>query len=152
MLNVPLSRFGWTFVVGFLVASNLNWAVAELVLNPWAIPRLDGFMRTGSEAGTGLMVLKLSIGFMLPLLLAAILTASLGRPTGWFTRGLVVALLVSLASFYGTYTFISGWGNVHWWPLMVTASCDWMTLTAGTLLIAWLQQRGVPTAASRARA
>lgn len=142
MLNVPLSRFTWTFIVGFLVASNLNWAVAELVLNPWAIPRFDGFMRTGSEAGTGLTVLKLSVGFMLPLLLAAVLTASLSRPAGWLARALVTALLVSMASFYGTYTFISGWGNVGWWPLMVTATCDLLTLMAGTVLIAWLQQRG----------
>lgn len=141
MLNVPISRFAWTFLVGFFVASNLNWAVAEFVLNPWAIPRFDGFMRSAGEVGTGWTVLKLSVGFMLPLLLAAILTASLTRPAGWLARGLVAGLLVSIASFHGTYTFISGWGSVPWWPLMVTASCDLVTLGVGTLLIAWLQQR-----------
>jgi hypothetical protein len=50
--------------------------------------------------------------------------------------------MVSLAAFFGTYTFISGWGNVNWWPLMVTAVCDMGSIVPGTLLIAWLQTRG----------
>jgi hypothetical protein len=53
-----------------------------------------------------------------------------------------VVSLVSFAAFFGTYTFISGWGNVNWQPLMVIAVCDTISIVPGILLIAWLQQRG----------
>ena len=64
MLNIPVSRFVWTFLVGFIVTSNLNWAVAELLLNDWAMPRFDGFMRTmdsgGAAATTQLQMLAVA--------------------------------------------------------------------------------------------
>jgi hypothetical protein len=137
MLHSTRARFLWSYLAGFFVASNLNWAVAELLLNPWAIPRMDGFMRM--NAG-GVDIARMTIGFAIPLLVAATLVATLPRPAGWAARSVWAGWLVSLAAFFGTYTFISGWGNVGWWPLMVTAICDTVTLVAGALLIGFLQQ------------
>lgn len=143
MLNISIGRFTWTFIVGYLVTSNLNWAVAEFVLNPWAIPAFDGFMRTLDSGGADPMnIVKMSVGFMGPLFVVAVILAMLERPVGWATRAVFVAVLVSLGAFYGTYTFISGWGHVGWWPLMVTATCDLATMIVGALLIGYLQQRG----------
>ena len=145
MLNISTSRFIWTFVVGFIVTSNLNWAVAELLLNDWAMPRFDGFMRTMESGGADpLNIVRMTVGFMGPLFLLAWLQAALEKPEGWVARAILLGVLVSLGAFYGTYTFISGWGNVNWWPLMVTATCDMVTIVIGALLIGYLQQR--PTA------
>ena len=143
LLQIPLGRFVWTFVVGFVVTSNLNWAVAELLLNDWAMPRFDGFMRTMESGGADpLNIVKMTVGFMGPLFLVALLQAMLSQPAGWAARAVFLGLMVSLGAFYGTYTFISGWGNVNWWPLMVTATCDMVTMVAGGLLIGWLQEGG----------
>jgi hypothetical protein len=137
MLHTTVPRFVLSYLAGFFVASNLNWAVAELFLNPWAIPRFAGFMRM--DAG-GADIARMTVGFAIPLLVAAMLVATLPRPAGWAARSAWSGWLVSLAGFFGTYTFISGWGNVAWTPLMVTAVCDTVTLVAGTLLIGFLQQ------------
>jgi hypothetical protein len=95
----------------------------------------------------GADIARMSIGFAIPLLVAATLTATLARPRGWAARAAWSGWLVGLGAFFGTYTFISGWGNVPWWPLMVTAVCDTGTLIAGTLLIGFIQQRGRPPTA-----
>lgn len=137
MLHSGGPRFLLAYVAAFFVGSNLNWAVAEWWLNPWAIPRLEGFMRM--NAG-GADIARMTIGFALPLLVATTLTATLPRPRGWATRALWSGWLVGLGAFFGTYTFISGWGNVPWWPLMVTAVCDTATLVAGTLLAGFVMQ------------
>jgi hypothetical protein len=139
-LNIPLSRFIWTFIVGFLITSNLNWAVAEFFLNDWAAPEFEGFMRTMESGADPTNIIKMSLGFMGPLLVVAILQAMLTKPSGWAARAVFLGVLVSLGAFYGTYTFISGWGNVNWWPLMVTATCDMVTIVAGALLIGFLQK------------
>jgi hypothetical protein len=139
-LNIPLSRFIWTFIVGFLITSNLNWAVAEFFLNDWATPEFEGFMRTMESGADPTNIIKMSLGFMGPLLVVAILQAMLTKPSGWAARAVFLGVLVSLGAFYGTYTFISGWGNVNWWPLMVTATCDMVTIVAGALLIGFLQK------------
>lgn len=138
MLHSTGPRFVAAWLAGFFLSSNLNWAVAELFLNPWAIPRFDGFMRM--DAG-GADIARMTVGFAIPLLVAAVLVATLPRPSGWLARSVWAGSLVSLGAFFGTYTFISGWGNVPWWPLMVTAVCDTATLVAGTavcgFLMAW---------------
>jgi hypothetical protein len=135
MRHATPSRFVLAYLAAFFVASNLNWAVAELFLNPWAIPRLDGFMRM--DAG-GADIARMTVGFAIPLLVAAILVATSPQPQHWVGRSVRAGMLVSIAAFFGTYTFISGWGNVPWWPLMVTALCDTVTLVAGTLLCGFL--------------
>lgn len=140
MLNIPLSRFIWTFIVGFLITSNLNWGIAEFVLNDWAIPRFDGFMRTMEGGADPVNITKMSLGFMGPLLVVALLQAMMDKPAGWVARAIFLSVLVSLGAFYGTYTFISGWGNVNWWPLMVTATCDLVSIMFGALLIGFLQK------------
>jgi len=142
MLNITTGRFIWTFVVGFLICSNLNWGIAEFFLNDWSTPRFDGFLRTGSAAGTGANIAKMTLGFMLPLFVSAWWFSTTNKPAHWVARALYTSTMVSLAAFFGTYTFISGWGNVNWWPLMVTAVCDTGSIIPGTLLIGWLQQRG----------
>jgi len=143
MLNISAGRFTWTFVVGFLITSNINWGIAAFLLNDWAMPRFDGFMRTmdtgGGDVGN---IVKMMIGFGIPLFVTAWLQASLPRPASWLPRALVTATLVSFAAFYGTYTFISGWGNVNWWPLMVTATCDWVSIAIGAVIIGYLQKGG----------
>ena len=145
MLNIPVSRFIWTFIVGFLVTSNLNWAVATLVLNDWAMPQFDGFMRTMETGGADPWnIVRMTVGFMGPLFVVAWLQASLTSPENWAKRAVFLGVLISLGAFYGTYTFISGWGNVNWWPLMVTATCDMVTIVAGALLIGFMQRGRQP--------
>jgi hypothetical protein len=140
MLSISTGRFIWTFMVGFIVTSQLNWGVAAFFLNDWAMPAFDGFMRT-SESGAGqpVNIARMALGFMGPLFVVALLQAMLKTPKGWVARAIFLSAIVSLGAFYGTYTFIAGWGNVNWWPLMVTATCDTVTITAGALLIGYLQ-------------
>jgi hypothetical protein len=129
-----------TFLVGYLVASQLNWAFAELVLNDWIAPRLPGFMRTGDDAATGAAIARMSLGFMAPLLVIAILQAAMVRPTSWIVRALSLSMLISLAAYYGTYTFLSGWGTLDWWTMMVVATADAGCMVVGALVIGFLQQ------------
>ena len=140
LLSVGIPRFIGSFIVGYLIASQLNWGIAEFFLNDWAAPRLDEFMRTGSMAASPASIAKLSFGFMIPLFVIAFLQATMIRPTSWVAKALFVATLISLASFYGTYTFISGWGNVNWTPLMLIATADLLCMIVGALVIGFLQQ------------
>jgi hypothetical protein len=142
MLNVTMGRFVWTFLVGYLACSMLNWGFAEFFLNGWASPRLDGFMRSGSIAASGANISKMSFGFMIPLFVSAWWFSTTSKPESWVKRAIYTGSLVSLAAFFGTYTFISGWGNVNWWPLMVTAVCDAGSIIPGTLIIGGLQTLG----------
>lgn len=118
---------------GFVVSSGLNWAIAAYVLNPWAEPLFDGFLRSGGQAG-GAAILRMSVGFMVPLAVVCALTMVLPRPGDWRGRALVATGLVGLAGFFGTYTFLSGWGNVAWWPLMGAALADTVSLLVGALV------------------
>ena len=141
MLNISIGRFAWTFVVVFFFTSGLNWGIAEFLLNDWAMPRFDGFMRTMESGGADPMnITRMTLGFMGPLLVTNLLQSMLDRPAGWLTRAFVVGFLVSLAAFYGTYTFISGWGNVNWWPLMITATCDMWSIIFGAVFFGFLQR------------
>ena len=142
MLTISWKRFWLSFLIGFLITSQLNWAVAELILNPWAMPAFEGFMRT-AETTSGIHILKMVFGFMLPVFVTAWFMATLQQPQGWLNRALLVSLLVSLSSFFGVYTFVAGWGNVLWFPLMVTALCDTVTLMIGAVIIGYLQSRAM---------
>jgi hypothetical protein len=140
LLHTTPGRFAWTLLVAFLLSSNLNWALAELLLNPWAMPLFDGFMREGENAARGINIVRMTVGFLLPQFVAAYLWAALPRPGGWAARAALAALLVGLAAFFGTYTFLSGWGNVNWYPLMGAAVADTTCVLIGTLLAALLQR------------
>jgi hypothetical protein len=129
------------FLTAYIVASQLNWGIAEFVLNDWAAPRLDGFLRSGKMAASPASITKLTVGFMIPLLVIAILQSMLTRPASWVSRALLVSLLVSSAAFYGTYTFISGYGNVNWVPLMGFAAADTICMIIGALVFGFIQQR-----------
>jgi hypothetical protein len=153
MLHTTPGRFAWTFLVGYLVASQLNWAIAELVLNDWAMPRFDGFMRVGENASNGANIGKMVVGFLLPQFVACLLAASLPRPAGHAARAVYAALLVGVAGFFGTYTFLSGWGDVNWVPLMGAAVADTGCLVVGNLIAGFLQQwRRAPAPARPLRA
>ena len=142
MLNVSLGKFIWTFLVGFFFCSMLNWGIAEFLLNDWAKPLFDGFVRSGDDASAGINIVKMTFGFFIPLLVSAWWFSTISTPESWVVRAIYVGFMVSFAAFFGTYTFISGWGNVNWWPLMVTAFCDMGSIIPGTLLIGWLQTLG----------
>ena len=82
MLNISTPRFIWTFVVGALITSNINWGIAEFFLNDWAIPRFEGFMRSGEGAGSVTNILRMTFGFMIPLFVTAFLQRlDLVKPT-----------------------------------------------------------------------
>lgn len=127
-------------VVGFLVASNLNWAIATFLLNPWATPLFDGFMRTGDDGASGLNILKMTLGFLPHLLVSVSLLIVLPRPASWLSRAIVATLLVCVPAFYATYTFLSGWGNVNWVPLMGAATADTLCIGIGTLISGFLMR------------
>ena len=129
------------FIVAFLLSSNLNWAIAEFVLNPWAMPRFDGFMRTGDDGAAGLNILKITAGFALTQLAVCSLMLMLVKPAGWLSRALLVTGLVCVAAFFGTYTFLSGWGNVNWVPLMGAAIADTVCIGIGAVVFGWLVLR-----------
>lgn len=135
-----MRRFILTFVVGYVVASLLNWGLAELLLNDWAAPQMDGFMRAGDDAASGASIFKLTFGFMVPLLVIATFQELLVKPASWAARATLIAVLVSAAAFYGTYTFIAGYGNVNWFPLMGFAAADTICMVIGALVIGFLRQ------------
>lgn len=140
MIHTTPGRFAWTFLVGYFVASQLNWGIAEFVLNDWAMPRFDGFMRVGENASNGANIAKMVVGFLLPQFVACLLAASLPWPAGFAARAVYAAVLVGVAGFFGTYTFLSGWGNVNWLPLMGAAVADTGCLIVGALIAGFLQQ------------
>lgn len=141
MLHTTWPRLILTFLAGYFVASNLNWGIAEVLLNPWAMPRFDGFMRVGEAAG-GINIVKMVVGFLVPQFVAVLIAASLPKPAGWAARAVHASLLVGAAAFFGTYTFLSGWGNVNWVPLMAAAVADTSCLVIGSLIAGGLQQLG----------
>jgi hypothetical protein len=147
MIHTTPGRFAWTFLVGYFVASQLNWGIAEWLLNDWAMPRFDGFMRVGENASNGANIGKMVVGFLLPQFVTCLLAASLAWPAGFAARAIYAALLVGGAGFFGTYTFLSGWGNVNWVPLMGAAVADTGCLIVGALIAGSLQQLGRSLAA-----
>jgi hypothetical protein len=138
MRNIGWVRILLGFLAGFLVASNLNWGVAEFLLNPWATPRFDGFMRSAGDGGMGLNIIKMNAGWLLAQLVACALVMVLPSPAGWMGRGVAAGGLIGLAGFYGSYTFLSGWGKVNWMPLMGAATADTLCLIAGCLVFAYV--------------
>jgi hypothetical protein len=133
----PMSvmRLVLSFVVGYVVTSQLNWFVAEAWLNDYVTPMFAGFMRAGGDINLPAII----VGMMLPVLAATIVLALLERPRAWWARGLVAGGLVSLTTFFGAYSFLSGWGNVGLRPLMITACADTFTVMVGALVIAAIQ-------------
>ena len=60
MLNVSVSKFIWTFVVAYFFCSMLNWGIAEFLLNDWAAPYFEGFVRSGDGASASINIVKIS--------------------------------------------------------------------------------------------
>jgi hypothetical protein len=137
---MPISYARWflSFFVGFILASNLNWAITAL-LTPWVGQALSGFLRQNTEADVAVSIIKTCFGFMLPILAMSIILPLMRVPFSWWRRALLVGGLFGLAGFFGTYTYISGWGGVEWFPLMVIAISDTTTLIVGALIIGFVQ-------------
>ena len=128
-------------IAGFLVASNLNWAIAAFILNPWATPLFDGFMRMGDDGASAINIMKMTLGFLPHLLVSVALLIVLKRPAPWLSRAVLATLLVCVPAFYATYTFLSGWGNVNWVPLMGAATADTLCIGVGTVIAGFFLRR-----------
>jgi hypothetical protein len=139
-------RIGLATFVGFFIASNLNWAIATFLLNPWAMPLFDGFMRTGDDGASGLNIAKMALGFLPALLVSVSLLIVLPKPEGCASRAIVATLLVCFPAFFGTYTFLSGWGDVNWVPLMGAAVADTLCIGIGTLVSGLMLRQGLAAA------
>ncbi|HEU4530598.1 MAG TPA: hypothetical protein VFR59_05400 [Steroidobacteraceae bacterium] len=129
------ARLAVSFIAGYIVTSQLNWLVAEKWLNAYVTPMFAGFMREGGDVNLAAII----IGMMLPVIAVTVVLALLERPRAWWARGLVAGGLVSLTTFFGAYSFLSGWGNVGLRPLMITACADSFTVIVGALVIAAIQ-------------
>ena len=132
------ARWITSFVVGYVFTSGLNWFVAEKILNPIIKPGFGPLMRDATDTQVGVLV----AGFVLPVLAVAWLCAWLARPAGWMGRGLAAGGIVSMASFFGSYTFLSGWLRLPTGVMCTTAIADAATVMLGALVIARIQQGG----------
>ena len=132
------ARWITSLLVGYVFTSGLNWFVAEKILNPIIKPGFGSLMRDATDTQIGVLV----AGFALPVFAVACLCALLARPSGWIGRGLTAGGLISLASFFGSYTFLSGWLRLPTGVMCTTAIADSITVMLGALVIAWIQQGG----------
>lgn len=126
------------FLAGYFIASNLNWGIAEFLLNPWAVPRLDGFMRVGEDGAAGINIVKMTGGFAVHQAAAVLLMLLLPASTGWVRLALYASAIICVPAFYGSYTFLSGWGDVNWLPLMGAATADTFCIAVGCLIFGWI--------------
>lgn len=140
-----MSAARWTasLLIGFVFTSGLNWFVAEKILNPIIKPGFGDLMRDASDTQIGV----LTAGFALPVLAVAWLCAWLEKPRAWLARGLAAGGIVSMTTFFGAYTFLSGWLRLPTGVLCTTAIADTITVMLGALLIAWIQR--VPVVGAR---
>ena len=124
-----------SYIIGFFVTSGLNWFVAEKVLNPIIKPGLAGLMRTGADT----QIAVLTGGFALIVAVLTLFLTMVRAPRHWAARGIVVGLLLSLACFFGTYTFLSGWTVLPTVEMCRTAIADTLTVVLGAIVIAFVQ-------------
>lgn len=124
-----------SLVLGFFVTSGLNGFVAWKVLNPMIKPGLGALMRSGGDTQVGV----LTGGFALIVAVVAVLTAIVRVPEHWLPRGVAVGALVGLASFFGAYTFLSGWMYLPTAEMCRTAIADSLTLIVGAVFISFIQ-------------
>ncbi len=136
-MRVSLIRWLISFVIGYFIASGLNWFVAERFLNAIIKPGFGPLMRTGETTQVSVIV----SGFALLMLIVSLLVALLRAPNGWLARGLGAGVLVSLLLF-GAYTFLSGWLTLPTREMCLTATADSITLVIGAVIVAWVQDRG----------
>jgi len=105
------------------------------VLNPIIKPGLAGLMRTGAHT----QIAVLTGGFALIVAVLTLLLTMVRATRHWAARGFVVGLLLSLACFFGTYTFLSGWTVLPTVEMCRTAIADTVTVVIGAILIAFVQ-------------
>lgn len=133
-MRIGIGRWFISLVMGYLVASGVNWAVAEKYLNDVIKPGFGTLMRTNDNAQVGVIV----GGFALLMLVLSLVCALLRAPDRWLARGLVAGGLVSLALF-GCYTFLSGWLNLPTREMCLTATADSLTVLLGALVMTAVQ-------------
>lgn len=133
-MRVSVGRWLVSLVLGYLVASAVNWAVAEKYLNAVIKPGFGDLMRTNSTAQVGVIV----GGFALLMLVLSLTCALLRAPDRWLPRGLVAGALVSLGLF-AAYTFLSGWLALPTREMCLTASADSLTVILGAVVMTFVQ-------------
>ncbi len=133
-MRIGIGRWLVSLVIGYAVASGLNWAVAEKYLNDVIKPGFGPLMRTNDSAQVGVIV----AGFALLMVVLSLICALLRAPDRWWARGLVAGGLVSL-SLFASYTFLSGWLNLPTREMCLTATADSVTIMIGALIITAVQ-------------
>ena len=133
-MRVSLGRWLLSLLIGYVVASGLNWAVAEKFLNDIIKPGFGPLMRTNANAQVGVIV----GGFALLMVVLSLICALLRSPDRWLPRGLVAGGIVSLGLF-ATYTFLSGWLNLPTREMCLTATADSITVIIGALVMTRIQ-------------
>lgn len=133
-MRVSAVRWLLSLLVGYVVASGLNWAVAEKFLNDIIKPGFGPLMRTGETTQVGVIV----GGFALLMFVTSLLCALLRAPERWLPRGLVAGGLVSLGLF-AAYTFLSGWLALPTREMCLTATADSITVIIGALIMTRIQ-------------
>ena len=87
-MRVSLGRWLLSLLIGYGVASGLNWAVAEKLLNDIIRPGFGPLMRTNANAQVGVIV----GGFALLMVVLSLICALLRAPDRWLPRGLAAGL------------------------------------------------------------
>lgn len=134
--SISVGRWSASLLVGYFATSGLNWFVAEKILNPIIKPQFGSLMRDQSDTQIGVLVM----GFTLPVIAVALLLPLMRAPQIWWQRSLAVGAIVSGATFFGAYTFLSGWLRLPTGALCTTAIADSVTIILGALLIGWIQR------------
>lgn len=133
-MRVSLGRWLLSLLVGYIVASGLNWAVAEKFLNDIIRPGFGPLMRTSANTQVGVIV----GGFALLMVVLSLVCALLRAPDRWLPRGLAAGGIVSLGLF-AAYTFLSGWLNLPTREMCLTATADSITVIIGALVMTRIQ-------------
>jgi hypothetical protein len=131
---MSLTRWIASYVIGYFLASGLNWLVAEKLLNDIIKPGFGALMRTGESTNVSAIVW----GFALLMLVVTLVTGLLRTPQHWAARGLTAGALVSLLLF-GVYVFLSGWLALPTREMCLTAAADSVTILIGALVVAFVQ-------------
>jgi hypothetical protein len=135
---VTAGRWLASYLVGLVVTSGLNWFTAEKILNPMIKPGLGPLMRDAGSTQIGV----LTGGFALLVAVLAAFLVLVREPAHWASRALVVGGLLSLGTFFGSYTFLSGWTALPTAEMCRTAIADSITVVVGALVIAFVQDYG----------
>jgi uncharacterized membrane protein YuzA (DUF378 family) len=133
-MRAGLGRWLLSLLIGYIVASGLNWAIAGKFLNDIIKPGFGPLMRTSANTRVGVIV----GGFALLMVVLSLVCALLRAPDRWLPRGLAAGGIVSLGLF-AAYTFLSGWLDLPTREMCLTATADSFTVIIGALVMTRIQ-------------